>query len=156
VFQNISNSTFIFFGWLALGTLTFVFYRRYRHEPVWEPLEVPPPPDREIDRLPPELRPTAARYRIGRRERVSAHAAPAPRPHEHRQHRLLGVELFFARHGRVRGVLIVLVFAAISGLAVGVDFSNYDPFGPGMNWSPGIVLVALMAAYLLNRSQGEV
>ena len=156
VFQNISNSTFIFFGWLALGTVTFVLYRRHRHEPLWEPLEVPPPPDREIDRLPPELRPTAARYRLGRRERVSAHAAPAARPHEHRQHRLLGIELFFARHGRVRGVLIVLVFAAISGLAVGVDFSGYDPFGPGMNWSPGIVLVALMAAYLLNRSQGEV
>jgi len=156
VFQNISNSTFIFFGWLALGTLTFVLYRRYRHEPLWEPLEVPPPPDREIDRLPPELRPTAARYRLGRRERVSAHAAPVARPHEHRQHRLLGMELFFARHGRVRGILIVLVFAAISGLAVGVDFSGYDPFGPGMNWSPGIVLVALMAAYLLNRSHGEV
>ena len=39
--------------------------------------------------------------------------------------------------------------------AVGIDFSSYDPFGPGMNWSPGIVLVALMAAYLLNRSHGE-
>ncbi|HZQ48874.1 MAG TPA: APC family permease [Candidatus Dormibacteraeota bacterium] len=156
VFQNISNSTFVFFGWLVLGTLTFILYRRHRREPLWEPLEVPPPPDREIDRLPAELRPTAARYRLGRRERVSAHAAPAARPHAHRPHRLLGVELFFARHGRLRGVLIVMVFAAISGLAVGVDFSGYDPFGPGMNWSPGIVLVALLAAYLLNRSHGEV
>jgi APA family basic amino acid/polyamine antiporter len=156
VFQNISNSTLVFFGWLALGTLTFVLYRRYRREPLWEPLEVPPPPDREIDRLPPELRPTAARYRLGRRERVSAHAAPAARPHAHREHRLLGAQLFFARHGRLRGLLIVLVFAAVSGFAVGVDFSTYDPFGPGLNWSPGIVLVALMAAYLLNRSHGEV
>jgi APA family basic amino acid/polyamine antiporter len=155
VFQNITNSTFVFLGWLALGTLTFVLYRRHRHEPLWEPLEVPPPPDREIDRLPPELRPTAARYRLGRRERVAAHAVPEATPQAHRQHRLLGVELFFARHGRVRGVLIVLVFAAVSGLAVGIDFSSYDPFGPGMNWSPGIVLVALMAAYLLNRSHGE-
>jgi APA family basic amino acid/polyamine antiporter len=156
VFQNISNSTLVFFGWLALGTLTFIVYRRIRHEPLWEPLEVPPPPDREIDRLPAELRPTAARYRHGRRERVSAHAAPVAKPRARRQHRLLGAELFFRRHGAVRGVLIVAVFAATSGLAVGVDFSRYDPFGPGLDWSPGIVLVALMAAYLLNRSHEEV
>jgi hypothetical protein len=51
--------------------------------------------------------------------------------------------------------LIVLVFAAVSGLAVGVDLSSYDPFGPGLGWSPGIVLVALIAAYLLNRSHAE-
>jgi hypothetical protein len=55
----------------------------------------------------------------------------------------------------VRGGLIVLVFAAVSGLAVGLDLSPYDPFGPGLGWSPGIVLVALMAAYLLNRSHSE-
>ncbi len=141
VFQNIS--------------LTFVLYRRHRHEPLWEPLEVPPPPDREVDHRPPELRPTAARYRLGRREKVSGHYAPAQTAHPHRQHRLLGVELFFRRHGAVRGILIVLVFAAVSGLAVGVDFSNLDPFGPGLDWSPGVVLVALLAAYLLNRSHGE-
>ena len=87
---------------------------------------------------------------------MSAHAAPVATAHPRRQHCLLGIELFFARHGRLRGVLIVLVFAAVSGLAVGVDFSTYDPFGPGMNWSPGIVLVALLAAYLLNRSHAEV
>jgi hypothetical protein len=52
-------------------------------------------------------------------------------------------------------VLIVLVFAATSLLAVGVDLSNYDPFGPSLGWSPGIVVVALIAAYLLNRSHGE-
>jgi hypothetical protein len=51
--------------------------------------------------------------------------------------------------------LIVLVFASTSGLAVGVDLSNYDPFGTSLGWSPGIVLVALIAAYLLNRSHSE-
>jgi hypothetical protein len=156
VFQNITNSTFVFLGWLLLGTLAFVLYRRHRREPLWEPLEVPPPPDREIDRLPPELRPTAARYRLGRRERVSAQAAPVARSRPHRQNRLLGVELFFRRHGAVRGILIVTVFAATSALAVGVDFSKLDPFGPGLDWSPGVVAVALIAAYLLNRSHGEV
>jgi len=63
--------------------------------------------------------------------------------------------LYWKRHGNVRGGLIVLVFAAVSGLAVGVDLSPIDPFGPGLGWSPGIVLVALIAAYLLNRSHSE-
>jgi APA family basic amino acid/polyamine antiporter len=154
--QNISNSTYIYLGWLVLGSITFVIYRRYRKQPLWEPLEVPPPPDREIERLAPEPRPSEARYRLGRRERVAAHAAAEP---AHRRRTRPGwqleFELFFARHGAARGVLIVLVFASVSGLAVGVDLSNYDPFGPGLGWSPGIVLVALIAAYLLNRSHAE-
>jgi hypothetical protein len=154
--QNISNSTYIWLGWLALGVLTFYLYRRYRKQPLWEPLAVPPPPDREIERLPAAPLPSSARYRLGRRERIAAHAAALPV--EHRRHRpgwQLEFDLFFARHGAARGVLIVLVFAAVSGLAVGVDLSNYDPFGPGLGWSPGIVLVALIAAYLLNRSHAE-
>jgi APA family basic amino acid/polyamine antiporter len=154
--QNISNSTFIYLGWLLLGGITFVIYRRYRKEPLWEPLEVPPPPDREIERMAPAPRPSEARYRLGRRERIAAHAAAEP---AHRRRTRPGwqleFELFFARHGAARGILIVLVFAAVSGLAVGVDLSNYDPFGPGLGWSPGIVLVALIAAYLLNRSHSE-
>ena len=52
-------------------------------------------------------------------------------------------------------MLIVLVFAAVSGLAVFVDLSAYDPFGPGLGWSPGLVLVAFLAAYVLNRSHAE-
>jgi basic amino acid/polyamine antiporter, APA family len=157
MFQNISNSTFIYVGWLMLGVVSFVLYRKYRHRPLWEPLESPPPPDREVERLPPEPLPQAARYRLGRRERIQAHAA-ATKPvlaHGHRSSWRLGWELFFARHGNVRGALIVLVFAAVSGLAVGVDLSPLDPFGPGLGWSPGIVLTSLIAAYLLNRSHQE-
>ena len=85
-------------------------------------------------------------------------AAAVGAPAHHQRHRpgwQLEFELFFARHGAARGVLIVLVFAAVSGLAVGVDLSNYDPFGPGLGWSPGIVFTALIAAYLLNRSHAE-
>jgi basic amino acid/polyamine antiporter, APA family len=154
--QNISNSTYIYLGWLALGAITFILYRRHRHQPLWEPLEVPPPPDREVDRRPPEPLPRIARYHVGRRERIAAHAAAAL-PHHERRRRgwRLEWELFFARHGQLRGVLIVAVFAATSLLAVGVDLSHYDPFGPGLQWSPGLVAVALIAAYLLNRSHGE-
>jgi len=156
MFQNISNSTWIYLGWLALGVLTWVLYRSYKKQPIWEPLEVPPPPDREIEHLPPEPMPQIARYRHGRRERISAHvAAVPPARHPHRHTWRLGWELYWKRHGNVRGGLIVLVFAAVSGLAVGIDLSPYDPFGPGLGWSPGIVLVALMAAYLLNRSHSE-
>jgi len=156
VFQNISNSTYIFFGWLALGALTYVGYRRYRREPLWEPLEVPPPRERDVEHVPFESLPRSARYRMGRRERVSAHVASVRHVQErHRPAWQLELELFFARHGAVRGVLIVLVFAAISGLAVFVDLSPIDPTGPGLGWSPGLVIVAFIAAYLLNRSHSE-
>lgn len=157
MFQNISNSTFIYLGWLLLGVISFVLYRTYRKQPLWEPLEEPPPPDREVEHLPPEPLPTAARYRLGRRERIAAHPALAAAGHDrpHRRGWRLGWELFFARHGNLRGILIVLVFAAVSGLAVGVDLSPYDPTGPGLSWSPGIVVTTLIAAYLLNRSHSE-
>ena len=155
--QNISNSTYIWLGWMGLGVITFVVYRRHRTLPLWEPLEVPPPPDREIEHLAPEPLPKAARYRYGRRERIAAHAAAVAPEHHHRRRRgwQLEFELFFARHGQARGLLIVLVFAAVSGLAVYVDLSRYDPFGSGLGWSPGLVAVAFMAAYLLNRSHAE-
>ncbi|MGH7765491.1 MAG: APC family permease, partial [Candidatus Dormibacteraceae bacterium] len=107
--QNISNSTFIYLGWLVLGTITFVLYRRHRHQPLWEPLEVPPPRDRDVERVPFEPLPRSARYRLGRRERIAAQAAAVQGRHEqHRPSWQLELELFFARHGAVRGVLIVL------------------------------------------------
>ena len=137
VFQNISNSTFIFMGWLLLGVLVYLLYRRYRHEPLWEPLEVPPIREREFEHVPFESQPRSARYRMGRRERITAHAARAR--HVHERHR----------------VLIVLVFSAVSGFAVFIDLSGFDPFGPGLGWSPGLVVVAFLAAYVLNRSHAE-
>src|SRR5438034_904753 len=127
MFQNISNSTFIFMGWLALGVIAYVLYMRYRHEPLWEPLEVPPPREREIERVPYETLPRSARYRMGRRERIAAHAASQVQVHErHRPGWPPELELFFARHGAIRGLLIMIVFAAISGLAVFVELSTYE------------------------------
>jgi APA family basic amino acid/polyamine antiporter len=154
LFQNISNSTWIYLGWLALGVLSWVVYQTYRKHPLWEPLEVPPPPDREIEHLPPAPMPQIARYKHGRR--IPAHAAATPhRGRPHRRSWRVGWELYWKRHGNVRGALIVAVFAAVSGLAVWLDLSPYDPFGRGLGWSPGIVLVALIAAYLLNRGHLE-
>src|SRR5438876_1327644 len=128
LFENISNTTFIFMAWLGLGVLTYLGYRRYRKEPLWEPLETPPVREREHEHVPFESLPRSERFRMGRRERISAHAARARHIHErHRPRWQLEIELFFARHGAVRGILIVLVFAAISGLAVFVDLSPYDP-----------------------------
>ena len=156
VFQNISNSTFIFVGWLVLGAGTYLLYRWYRREPLWEPLEVPPPRERLVEHVPFESLPRSARYRMGRRERITAHTARAQKIHErHRPAWQLELELFFARHGAVRGILIVVAFAAVSGLAVFTDLSPLDPTGTGLGWSPGLVIVAFIAAYLLNRSHAE-
>jgi APA family basic amino acid/polyamine antiporter len=149
MFQNISNSTFIYLGWLVLGTATFVLYRRFRRQPMWEPLAAPPPRLRELRAVPWETVPRSARYRLGRRERVAAEAAPEP-PHLGRN-----APPFLARRGSVRGAVVVLAFAATSALAVFVDLSTYDPFGPGLGWSPGLVVVAFIAAYLLLRSRSE-
>jgi amino acid permease-like protein len=129
IFENISNSSFIVLGWFGLGAVTFVAYRRYRKEPLW----VPPPSEQEVDHVPFENLPISARYRMGRRQRIAGHAARGIEGREH--HRpgwQLELELSLARHGAIRGVLIVLVFAAISGLAVFV--------GPGAvrAW-PGLV-----------------
>src|SRR4029077_1257198 len=37
MFQNISNSTWIYLGWLVLGGLTWRPYRRFCKEPMWGP-----------------------------------------------------------------------------------------------------------------------
>jgi len=155
--ENITGSSFIFIGWLVVGVLAFVAYRRHRGQPLWEPLETPPPPDREVEHGPIEPLPRSERVRMGRRQKIAGQVAlPLPHP-AHRQHRTrwLGLQLLVLRHGRLRATLGILVFAAISGLAIGVDLSRYDPFGPALQWSPGVVFVTLVAAYLLARSRAE-
>jgi len=156
MFQNISNSTFIYVGWMVLGVATFVVYRRFRRQPLWEPLEEPPPREREASHVPLEVHPRSERYKLGRRERITAQATPELLTHaRHRARWRFGLQLFFARHGSTRGGLVVFVFAATSALAVLLDLSPYDPFGPGLGWSPGLVVVAFIAAYLLLRSHTE-
>jgi hypothetical protein len=49
----------------------------------------------------------------------------------------------------------LLLCVAISALAVAFDLSPYDPFGPGLGWSPGILAVTFAAAWMLLRSRDE-
>jgi APA family basic amino acid/polyamine antiporter len=156
--QNISHSTFIYLGWVGLGVLAFVAYRAHRREPLWEPLEVPPPADRTVaHRYEPP--PVEARVRIGRKGKL--HDAvpvpppePAPEPVHHRT-RFLGLRLMILRHGKMRVALGLALCACLGVLAVVADLSPNDPFGPGLGWSPGILIVTFMAAWLLLRSWHE-
>src|SRR5437660_2111929 len=69
-FQNIQNSTFIFVGWLGVGALTFVVYRRVRHGSLWQPMAIPPPAP-HVREVRPALErapdPYSARVHVGRR-----------------------------------------------------------------------------------------
>src|SRR2546428_10167187 len=108
-----------------------MLYEMYARRPLWKRLEVPPPPDREIEHLPPEPMPQIARYRHGRRERISAHVAAVRRTQpRHRRTWRVGWELYWKRHGHVRGGLIVLVLAAASGPVVPAQPFPLDPFRP--------------------------
>jgi APA family basic amino acid/polyamine antiporter len=151
--QNIEQSTWIYVGWLFFGVLAFVGYRKYRSKPIWEALEVPPPPDREVahERLP---LPRADRIRLGRRERVKGRAA-AMVEHRHRRTRFLGLQLLVARHGRLRLILSSAVFLLVCLGAVVADLSRYDPFGPGLGWSPGVIMIAGLSLLLIVRSSQE-
>ena len=59
------------------------------------------------------------------------------------------------RHGRMRVVASAAVFVAVCVVAVLADLSRYDPFGPGLGWSPGIVVIAGLSLLLLIRSGHE-
>lgn len=154
--QNVSNSTFIYLFWLVLGVAAFIAYRMRRREPLWQPLEVPPPPDREVaHRFEPP--PREARVRIRRKGHIAEPVTPEPAPAPERVHRtrLLGLRLMVQRHGRMRVSLGLALCVAVSVLAVVADLSTYDPFGPGLGWSPGVLIVSFLAAWLLLRSWHE-
>lgn len=148
--SNIEQSTFIYLGWLLLGVVSYVLYRRFTRQSLWEPLEAPPHsgPDRTIPSAPTTAH--EARVRVGReRHEGVGHApvpAPAPAPTRH-----WGEGFGLSRH---QILVAVVVAGVVSGLAVALDLSRLDPFGPGLGWSPGVVLMALISLVLLMRSKG--
>ncbi|HEY8679615.1 MAG TPA: APC family permease [Candidatus Dormibacteraeota bacterium] len=153
--QNIEFSTYIFAGWVVLGVAAFVAYRRYTRQFLWEPLAVPPPPDREIQHQPLVI-PHSARVRLKHPERIRDEPIPEPEVAEHERHlRRRRFQLLLERAGRLRVILGLLVCVAVSVLAIWVDLSPYDPFGPGIGWSPGILVVTFASAFLLIRSRYE-
>ncbi|HLQ60789.1 MAG TPA: APC family permease [Candidatus Acidoferrales bacterium] len=153
--SNIENSTLIFLGWLGLGLVSYVAYMTYRRLPLWQPLEEPPPVDREVAHAP-IVHPHAERVRIGRRRIVAGLPAQAPAAeHRRRRARFLTFRLLMQRYGWVRVVVLGGAFLAFSALAVWFDLSPYDPTGPLLGWSPGVVLVAFFAGLLLLRAGRE-
>jgi APA family basic amino acid/polyamine antiporter len=148
--QNIAQSTFIYLGWLLLGVLAFVLYRRYRRHPLWEPLEMPPPPGR---------RPANAleagrahhneqRVHLGRRSRPGKVPGPVPGAEEPDE------PVFRPPPPNLAVRLLVAGgFVVIAAVAIAVDLSAIDPFGAGATWSPGVVLVLAVATVLLFRSR---
>jgi APA family basic amino acid/polyamine antiporter len=153
--QNIAGSSYIFVGWVALGIVAFVAYRKYIKSFLWEPLAVPPPPDREVQHAPLVI-PHSARVRLKHPERVRDTPLHQQLGPEHQRH--LGrrrVRLMLERAGRLRVILGLLICAAISVLAIYADLSPVDPFGPGIGWSPGVLLVTFASAFLLVRSRYE-
>ena len=172
-FQNIQNSTYIFVSWLGTGALIFVIYRRLRRRSVWQPMAMPPPRVASAREARPALErvgdPYTARVRVGRRH-------PPVHPHRHHQAKEglarqggpgvpeLGhsgweriVSFFGGLHGprRALAMLVALVSLAVSALAVLIDLSPLDPFGPGLGWSPGVILMALIGVLLLVGSHDE-
>jgi basic amino acid/polyamine antiporter, APA family len=153
--QNIAYSSYIFAGWVVLGVGAFVAYRKYTRQFLWEPLAVPPPPDREIQHQPLVI-PHSARVRLKHPERIRDEPVPEAAGAEHQRHLARRrIQLMLERAGRLRVILGLLVCVAVSVLAVWVDLSPYDPFGPGIGWSPGILVVTFISAFLLIRSRYE-
>ena len=139
IFQNISNSTFAYFGWLLLGVAIFIAYRRLRGEPIWEPLETAP---HEVGRgVPPGgARPSSERVHIRRH-----HAAPAGKEPARTRAPVTGP---IRAPRSLRSWLILAVAAIVGAAAVALDLSRLDPTGPAIGWSPGVILVAGLLAWL--------
>jgi APA family basic amino acid/polyamine antiporter len=159
-FQNIQGSTFIYLGWLAAGVLTFVVYRMYRKRSLWQPLAAPPA------RRPP-ARPIPAHERIGlaydKRIHVDRHKvrhAATPRSGAPALQSSPGERLLHAVSGmrnprRALAMAAAVACLLVAVLAVVVDLSPVDPFGPGLGWSPGVLVAALLCGFLLVRGRWE-
>jgi APA family basic amino acid/polyamine antiporter len=78
IFENVSNSSFIYLCWLALGVLSFVGYRWAQRRPPWEPLKRPPSGDRRPPPTP-EPPPKAVYVRGGRGRRSDGTDRGSPR-----------------------------------------------------------------------------
>ena len=133
--------------------IAFVIYRRHTKQFLWEPLAVPPPPDREVQHQPLVI-PHSARVRLKHPERIRDEPVPPAPVHErHRTRRR--IQLLIERAGRMRVILGLMICFAVSLLAIYADLSAYDPFGPGIGWSPGILVVTFVSAFLLIRGRYE-
>jgi basic amino acid/polyamine antiporter, APA family len=156
LFENVSNSTFIYIGWLVVGVLTFVAYRRYRKLFLWEPLAERPRPDKPAPHVSIEKPPPAERVKVARRHPVPVTVVPVE---EGPRIKVVGParrEQPTRRERSVRQIAMwVIVGTAVSLLALLLDLSPLDPFGAKLGWSPGVLLVVWASIYLLARARSE-
>jgi basic amino acid/polyamine antiporter, APA family len=153
LFQNVDSSTFIYVGWLVVGVITFVLYRRHRRLPLWEPLADSPQPERVPHHVAIDRPPAGERVKIARRHPahapvavVAAEAAPKTVPARARR-------LPASGRSMRRIVMWVIVATVVSLLALLLDLSPLDPFGSHLGWSPGVLLMVWVSVYLLARAR---
>ena len=147
--RNIQSSSFVFVGWLALGVFAYMVYRKVTRQPLWEHLEMPPPVQ-VMDQARPIVGPLGERIKVGRRDRTDSPAESTGRAIA-----VSTVRPQLRRPRRSVQVALLLAAAAVGAAAVAVDLSSLDPFGPGLNWSPGVLIVIGVAAVILYRSWQE-
>ena len=69
--------------------------------------------------------------------------------------RLLALVVLLRNPRRMVAAAVVVLGAGVALAAVLIDLSPLDPFGPGLGWSPGVLLIAAFGAFLLLRSRRE-
>jgi APA family basic amino acid/polyamine antiporter len=157
-FQNIQGSTFIYVGWLAAGLLMFVGYRLYRKKSLWQPLAAPPRPRPRPRPVPAQVLPGPAydkRVHV-ERHKVRPAAVPlstAPAEPATGSDRFLRAASGMRNPLRLLAVGAWILILAVITLAVVIDLSPLDPFGPGIGWSPGVIMIALLCGFLLLRNR---
>jgi len=152
-FENIDSSSFVYVGWLGVGVLTFVVYRCYRRKPLWHSLAAPPPVPRAMPVGPPRDR-YAVRVRVGRRRLKEAATPASPAPARTLLDQMLAQVLALRNPRRVVWGLALAGYLAVIVLAVWFDLSPYDPFGPRLSWSPGLILISALAIVFALRGRG--
>jgi APA family basic amino acid/polyamine antiporter len=155
-FQNIGNSTFIFVGWVAAGVATFVVYRRYRRRSLWQPAAMPPVEPHTPAAYLAQQRasdPYAARVHVGRRQHALKEAVVTPSVAAAEPatswERAMGFVSGLSNPRRVLALLAAVACLAVAVAAVLIDLSPLDPTGPGLGWSPGVIVIAVIVVLAL-------
>jgi hypothetical protein len=128
--------------------LTFVAYRRFRKLWLWEPLVAPPRLERRAALTAFERPPAGERIKVHRKHAAAMAPVEAEEP----------VDTTVARgeeKSRRRVAVWAMVATVVSLVALYVDLSPFDPFGPGLGWSPGVLLMVWVSVYLLARGRSE-
>jgi amino acid transporter len=155
LFQNVDSSTFIYVGWLVVGVITFVAYRRHRRLPLWEPLAAPPLPERVPHHLSIDRPPAGERVKVARRHPAHTHVAVVAAETAPKMVPAKATERPATERSVRRIAIWVSVATAVSLLALLLDLSPLDPFGSSLGWSPGVLLMVWVSVYLLARGRSE-